>query len=439
MQPNCDIDLHLRQAVQALIRVALRLWALVLAGLLPVAAQLRRVQVVVLVLQRVHGPVADLEQVRLVRQVVLGGHKAHLLPQLLLLLPLHGLLGVPPLVPAALLHLLGELLLELLVGLLLRGARVALVLRGLGGLVAEHLRDGLVDIVRPAGLRLGLAPARGLLLRLPRRPLGLLALPHDLHPPLQQRCQVLPPEHLEVVAEVPDLVRRGRVVGHALPTLSFEHQPVVQHQDLGGVRGLEKVLDADAPAEVVAGVVAAAVLPVPALQVLHQGLLHGPDLCGVRGRERVQRLHEDPPRIEEPRVDLDVLKAQAHHEDLRRDISGRRRLGGVHLGEELLEHPHQGVVVGRAEDLGDERPAGTQVLASELQGVQGQLVLPICVLGPIGADVRRAVVQDDIGPLAQELLLQHAPALVGGDVRLHAGHAVDGLDGAQVDGYDQGP
>jgi hypothetical protein len=54
----------------------------------------------------------------------------------------------------------------------------------------------------------------------------------------------------------------------------------------------------------------------------------------------------------------------ADDEDLRRDVTGGRRLGGLHLAEELLKDPDERVVVARAKHFGHKNA----VLPEEFRG-----------------------------------------------------------------------
>mmetsp|Transcript_118002 Transcript_118002/g.341120 ORF Transcript_118002/g.341120 Transcript_118002/m.341120 type:complete len:244 (-) Transcript_118002:770-1501(-) len=243
-----------------------------MAGLFRIAIQLRRIKIRLLILQCMDGLIADLEQVWLVRQTISGRYQAHLFPHLLLLLPLHRLLGLPLLFAATLLDLLGELLLELLVCLLLGGTIVALLFGSLRSVVVQQARNSLVDIVRSIAGALRLRARRllcSLLLGLPCCSLGLLALPHDLRPPLHQRRQVLLAQHLQVRAQLADVVGGGRVLVDAFATFGVEDNPVVRHQDFGRVGGIEEVLDRDVPPQV-PGIVASSMPLALMLQVLGQ-------------------------------------------------------------------------------------------------------------------------------------------------------------------------
>lgn len=64
--------------------------------------------------------------------------------------------------------------------------------------------------------------------------------------------------------------------------------------------------------------------------------------------------------------------------------------------EELLDDPHEGVVVLRAVDLGHESAPLLQVLGRHLQGVQSDLVLLVGVLLVRCSHVGCPVAQDDI-------------------------------------------
>mmetsp|Transcript_60321 Transcript_60321/g.155412 ORF Transcript_60321/g.155412 Transcript_60321/m.155412 type:complete len:619 (+) Transcript_60321:1041-2897(+) len=465
-----EVHLHPRIAVQALVRVALGLVVAVAlsARVLRVAVELGGVQVPVLVLECFHAPPASLEELGLVL-TVLGDAQAHLPPPLLLLLPLHGLLHLALILLPALLHHLCEVALDLLVlavlfiliivgvGVAILPLRVSRRLLDLGtAIVIEELIDGLVHVFlkRPLGshlrhlililvLLLVLLLRRGLLLLLLgsvlalgllRRPVELLALPANLHAPLQQVAQVLLAADLQVGACLSDVLVGEEMSVQVLRAWRFEVDLVVRHEDLRRVRRIDELVRRDDLVQV-AILVTATVLLRRRLQEVGEGrallLVLVLGLC--RGhRDGVQGLHEDVLRLEELGVELSGLEAGADHENLCGDVTRGCGLRGIDLLEELAEDPHQRVVVGGAEDLGDEGATWSEVLARQLQRVQCELILHVSILRPRGTDVGRAVVQHDIGISALQLLLQEVAALLGGDVRLYAGHAVDGLDRRQV-------
>jgi hypothetical protein len=128
-------------------------------------------------------------------------------------------------------------------------------------------------------------------------------------------------------------------------------------------------------------------------------------------------------RVEQPGVDF--LRRQvrlAHYENLCALVTRRLRLGGLHLLEELLEHPQQRVVVLAAEYFGYEPSTSDQEFAGELQGqsacevsrsrggrghtgcgaadlegVQREFGLVVGVFGPgaTSSDVGRTIVEHD--------------------------------------------
>ena len=77
-------------------------------------------------------------------------------------------------------------------------------------------------------------------------------------------------------------------------------------------------------------------------------------------------------------------------------MSGRSRLGGVDAFEELVEDPHERLVVLGAEHLGDEGAALHQELGGELEGVEREEGLLVGVVGPALAHVGGAVVENDV-------------------------------------------
>ena len=60
----------------------------------------------------------------------------------------------------------------------------------------------------------------------------------------------------------------------------------------------------------------------------------------------------------------------ANDEDFSRDITRGGGLGGLNLAEELLEDPHEGVVVARAEDLGHKGALFDKKLSGQLEGLE---------------------------------------------------------------------
>lgn len=52
-------------------------------------------------------------------------------------------------------------------------------------------------------------------------------------------------------------------------------------------------------------------------------------------------------------------------------VTGRLRFGGLHFLKELLEDPHEWLVVFGAKDFGDESSSLVKKLTSELQRHQG--------------------------------------------------------------------
>lgn len=96
----------------------------------------------------------------------------------------------------------------------------------------------------------------------------------------------------------------------------------------------------------------------------------------------------------------------ADDKDLGGLVSGGLWFGGLHLPEELLEDPHERLVVFGAEDFGDEGAAFGQELAGQLERHQRQVCLRESVVLPVRSDVRRAVVQHNIHLPRLQLLLQ---------------------------------
>lgn len=63
----------------------------------------------------------------------------------------------------------------------------------------------------------------------------------------------------------------------------------------------------------------------------------------------------------------------ADDKDLCRLISRRLRLGGLHFVEKLLKDPDKGLIVFRAEHLGDKRATFCQELTGQLESHEGQM------------------------------------------------------------------
>ena len=101
----------------------------------------------------------------------------------------------------------------------------------------------------------------------------------------------------------------------------------------------------------------------------------GSILPALKPQRPAPSTHQKSPRRVARRALPLGLQSDAHYEDLGRDVPRRRGLRGIHLRgtphpmrnptkdlsrlvEELVEHPKQGVVVGRSEDLSGQRPPG---------------------------------------------------------------------------------
>ena len=113
-------------------------------------------------------------------------------------------------------------------------------------------------------------------------------------------------------------------------------------------------------------------------------------------------------------------------------------LDGAHGLEELVQHPHQAVVIRTPVHLGAERAALDEVLRRAPEREQHDLVLLVTVLVVRRADVRRAVAQDHVRLGTLHLLAHDAAALLGGDVRDVRDYVADGPDGEEVDGNNEG-
>ena len=113
------------------------------------------------------------------------------------------------------------------------------------------------------------------------------------------------------------------------------------------------------------------------------------------------------------------------------------RLGSLDFAEELGEDPDEVVVVNRAEDLRHERPALDEELRSKFERHEHKLGLAVGVLHPGGTDVRRTVVQNDIRLPVFQLAADKVSTLRGGDIAGEGGDAGYGLDGYEINTYEQ--
>ena len=99
--------------------------------------------------------------------------------------------------------------------------------------------------------------------------------------------------------------------------------------------------------------------------------------------QRVELL-KDVRRVEQARVErVGRLVLGAQHEDLSRLRARRGRLDSLHVLEELLEDPQEGIVVLRAVHLRAEGAALAEVVRARLERGEGQLVLMVAV-GVVG-------------------------------------------------------
>ena len=257
----------------------------------------------------------------------------------------------------------------------------------------------------------------------------LLVVRHHLEPPAQERLEVGSAEHPKVGAAGLHL-RRGGAVGEEQLALGREHELGVVgqrlHRVLGRDEGAHRRLRREQHVRVR---VVPAALP---LLLAELGVQHV-----ERRRGLLRVLTEDVLRVEQARVDrVGRAVVLAHHEDLGRLAARRRRLRRVDLLEELLEDPHERVVVLRAVDLGDERAALAEVVGRAAQRRERDLVLHVRVLHEGRADVRRAVAQHEVGLDAVQLAPQHRAALGARDVRDQRAHVPDRSDREQVHGED---
>ncbi len=161
-------------------------------------------------------------------------------------------------------------------------------------------------------------------------------------------------------------------------------------------------------------------------------LRDGRRVCGG-GRGEIL---EDVLRVEELGVDvLGGEKVAAHDEDLRGDITRGGGLRRLDLGEELVEDPDEVVVVDGAEDLRHERAALDEEVRGELERHEHELGLAVRVLHPGGTDVRRTIVQNDVGLPVLELIADQVSTVGSGDVGGEGDNTGNRFDRDQVDAY----
>lgn len=85
---------------------------------------------------------------------------------------------------------------------------------------------------------------------------------------------------------------------------------------------------------------------------------------GVMNVQKVRRSNRNSKQMEITVTD---------DEDLGGLVTGSLRLGGLHLLEELLEDPHQGLIVFGAKDFGDKGPSFCEKLAGQLERHEGEM------------------------------------------------------------------
>ena len=291
--------------------------------------------------------------------------------------------------------------------------------------------------------------------------------------PLEQRLVVGLAQNLEVVEARHDVGRRQRVradkLAEARLCLAPDSLAVFENLDdaavVAKVQGvvvpehLRRALVARedelyrAVAEVhvlrhVRRITPARALVFDALLVHHVGGAAGPAAeLGAHAAVVLLEHLEDKLGVEKLWVDaLGSLVAEADEEDLGRGVARRLGLESLDLAEKLLEDPEEGVVVLRAEDLGDllggdgrgEGVAGEgirvvsrgarpglrvlptthkdtvlpQVLSRQTECTKNELVLHVSVLGVGAANVGRAVANDTVRLLVLHLPLEDGAALL---------------------------
>ncbi|EPE02974.1 hypothetical protein F503_08851 [Ophiostoma piceae UAMH 11346] len=254
------------------------------------------------------------------------------------------------------------------------------------------------------------------------------ALAH-LDAPAEERLEVLATQYAQIGTEALDLVRRLDHLGEGrerdvavLGLVKVELVVLAQHGD--GIRGLDELARGHLLVQEIVALLVTVTLALLDLGVENTGLVVG---------RRVGEFGKDGLGVEEAGIDaLRGLEAAAHDEDFGRHVARRRRLGGLDLGEQLVEHPHERVVVLGAEDLGDKGAALDEELGGQLHGLQHELGLVERILHPGRTDVGRTIVEHGIGFPGLEVLANGGATLFGGNVALEGNNFGDGLDGRQI-------
>ena len=244
-----------------------------------------------------------------------------------------------------------------------------------------------------------------------RSRLGKTALLPDLCAPLEQRLELTAAEHLQVGEACLDLVGGERVGvvarGHGL-RVKVELIITAKHLHVRRVLALDKGSNRGGGVQLLPQgcVVPLAVALLLDLFVEHIG----------HGGEHLDLL-EGELGVEQAGIDLVGGQVRlADDKDLGTLLARAGGLERLDLFEELVEDPHEGVVVRRAEHLRDEGATGAQELGGKLARHEDELGLPVRVLAPGAADVGCAVVQHDVGLASVEVALEDGPALAAENV-----------------------
>lgn len=105
-------------------------------------------------------------------------------------------------------------------------------------------------------------------------------------------------------------------------------------------------------------------------------------------------VREDVFGVEKLGVDLGGSEVTlADDEDLGGDVTRGRGLGGLDLGEELVENPEERVVILGTEDLGAEGSAGGEEFGGELERSEYELDLGEGILYPGSSDIGSSIVE----------------------------------------------
>lgn len=118
---------------------------------------------------------------------------------------------------------------------------------------------------------------------------------------------------------------------------------------------------------------------------------------------------------------------------LKPDSPRRRWFCRFDILEQLVEDPHKRVVILTPEHFRDECSSLDQEFRRKLQTLQHQLVLSESILNPSGTDIRRTIVQHDIGFPVVHVLLELGSAVRCRNIGDKGCDMGQGSDGIQID------